>query len=267
MKAYHKSTVTKPILVLFLIAVFSQHSYGLWDDCWDNPRQCHGDADGLKAGPFWVSSSDAAILQACFPLPVYCGDARYNPCADFNRDCVINDFDVSIIENWINQLNVPADCSGKLSMDSMSGEILLAGSSYTITWDDLSGYCNEGDLYYSTDNGNNWNPIDPNLVDGCSCNWIVPDVNSEQCLLEISYIGHHPIVYWEFTDTTGPFTIYQCQLTTESDYNSDCYIDLYDFAILASDWLKDGGTDMNDLSELAQRWGDCGNPYDPACGN
>ena len=233
----------------------------MWFGCWNNPRQCHGDADGSGN----VNISDIIIFKACFPFPAYYYGFRYNPCADFDRDGVIDSWDFEIIENWFFQ-NVPADCPGKLRINSMDGKILLAGTNYTITWDDLSGHCTEGDLFYSINNGINWTQIDPNLKDGCSCNWIVPDANSEQCLIEISYWGHHPEPYsWLFTDTTGPFTIYQCLLATESDYNNDCYIDFYDFALLADMWLLNGGTDKNDLLEMSQNWCKCGNPYDPTC--
>ena len=82
----------------------------LWYDCWYNPIQCHGDADGMKQGPFWVSAADLAILQACYPLPVYYGAPCYNPCADFDRDGDVDDDDVMVIDTWIWVLNVPYDC-------------------------------------------------------------------------------------------------------------------------------------------------------------
>jgi hypothetical protein len=82
-------------------------------------------------------------------------------------------------------------------------------------------------------------------------------------MIKISYNGHHPVQVWTFTDTTGPFTIYHCQLETNSDRDNSCYVDFVDFAIIARDWL---GTDFNDLNELAQQWLNCGNPYDPSCG-
>jgi hypothetical protein len=68
---------------------------------------------------------------------------------------------------------------------------------------------------------------------------------------------------WTHTDTTGSFTIYECQLETNSDKDGSCYIDFVDFAILAQDWL---GTDLDSVNELAQHWLNCGNPYDPSCG-
>lgn len=264
MKAFHIFSCSKSVLLLAIIVAFSQYSYGMWFDCWDNARQCHGDADGQCFLGKCVTTADINIFKACGPLPVYYYEFCYDPCADFNRDGVIDYRDVAILEYWLNKI-VPADCPGKLRIHSMDGEILSAGTNYTITWDDRSGYCTEGELSYSINNGINWTQIDPNCRDGCSCNWIVPDANSEQCLIEISYWGHYDVYSWPFADTTGPFTIYQCLLETESDYNNDCYIDLYDFALLADMWLLTDGTDMNDLLEMSQNWCKCGNPYDPIC--
>jgi hypothetical protein len=262
MKASHKFSCSKSVLLLAIIAVFSQFSYGLWFDCWDNARQCHGDADGQCFLGKCVGLGDMNILKLMYPLPVYYYEFRYDPCADFNRDGVIDNRDVAILEYWLNKI-VPADCPGKLRINSMDGKILLAGSNYTITWDDRSGHCTEGELFYSINNGINWTEIDPNCRDGCSCNWIVPDANSEQCMVDIFY--YSGVHFWSFTDTTGPFTIYQCLLETESDFNNDCYIDFYDFALLADIWLLTDGTNRNDLLEMSQNWCKCGNPYDPIC--
>jgi len=34
--------------------------------CWCNPRQCRGDIDGIKNGPFWVGIPDLNLLRAAF---------------------------------------------------------------------------------------------------------------------------------------------------------------------------------------------------------
>jgi hypothetical protein len=93
------------------LSPFAHKPLSLWFPCWDNPRQCHGDADGKKEGLYWwVAGKDLTILQACYPLPVYYGDPRYNPCADFDRDGDVDDDDVAILETWYMKPNVPADC-------------------------------------------------------------------------------------------------------------------------------------------------------------
>jgi len=260
------------MLVLFCLAIsilFPSLSLGIWFDVWDNPRQCHGDADPKKAMSFWVNSNDLSILQSTLPWPCYYGDPRYLPEADFTRDLIINGDiewgDMHQIVLWMNKVNVPTDCPGKLSIHSMNGIKIPGGSIYVISWEDLSGTCVDGNLSYSTDNGSTWNAIDPNYKDGCTCYWPVPDVNSSQCMIQISYTRQFiPFYVWTHTDTTGPFTVYQCQLETESDRDSSCHIDFLDFAILVQNWM---GTDLNDVNELSQHWLNCGNPYDPSCGS
>ena len=50
--------------------------------CWAYPRQCHGDADGKKAGQNWVTGNDLTILKGALnvsPLPTG------GTCADFDH--------------------------------------------------------------------------------------------------------------------------------------------------------------------------------------
>jgi hypothetical protein len=72
--------------------------------------------------------------------------------------------------------------------------------------------------------------------------WEVPDVNnSQQCLVRISGAACPHV-----NDTSDAvFTIYRCTLAY--DLNGDCYVDFYDFALMALEWQE------------------CGNPYDPNC--
>ncbi|GAH45731.1 unnamed protein product, partial [marine sediment metagenome] len=56
----------------------------IWPECWNCPRQCHGDADCLAQFMYWVSANDVVILEAAW-LTSY-PDALYDPCADFDRD-------------------------------------------------------------------------------------------------------------------------------------------------------------------------------------
>jgi hypothetical protein len=89
--------------------------------CWlssVNPRQCHGDADGLAQGKqqFWVSTNDLDILIAAWnkPLSSLSGNQI---CADFDHlaqgkqqfRVSTNDLDI-LIANW-NKAGIPApDC-------------------------------------------------------------------------------------------------------------------------------------------------------------
>lgn len=114
------------------------------------------------------------------------------------------------------------------------GEVLLAGSTYTIRWEDFRGTGCPGNylLEYSTDHGQNWVPVDTSPIScTCSYDWLVPSIDSNQCLIRVVDIGDPNI-----RDAgDAPFTIYQCTLTT--DLNNDCCIDLRDLEILAEHWL------------------------------
>jgi hypothetical protein len=127
-----------------------------------------------------------------------------------------------------------------------AGDYLAAGSTYTVLWQDYRSQPNCPGSYlldYSIDGGENWDPIDMNAVEGsCSYDWLVPDVNSQQCLIRITDADDPNI-----SDFSGQFTIYKCQKTLAGDINNDCYVNFRDFAI------------------LAQNWCNCGNPYDPNC--
>jgi hypothetical protein len=102
------------------ISIYDSGSAALWFPCWANPRQCHGDADGLMEGtPFtgfyYVGTNDLLILGAAmgtvFPNP------GYNPCADFDRDGDVDLADQAILTVWWqvkdppNGPGVPADCA------------------------------------------------------------------------------------------------------------------------------------------------------------
>lgn len=86
-----------------------------WFSAWSCPRQCHGDADcqgtGIGSSKIWVNTADLAPLTALYGhLPVSCGNLYYNPSIDFDRDCDIDDDDITIIERWFMEPGVPADC-------------------------------------------------------------------------------------------------------------------------------------------------------------
>jgi hypothetical protein len=74
----------------------------LWNDCWNNPRQCHGDADGQKQfGVYWVYTDDLDMLTGC---------QGYCPCVDFDRDGDVDEDDETILDTWFGVVGVPPDC-------------------------------------------------------------------------------------------------------------------------------------------------------------
>ena len=96
-----------------------------WFECWGNPRQCHGDADGSvegtpMAGLYWVGVNDLYIFHVVWTMaetwPLKCGDINYVPDVDFDRDCDVDDIDGFILQTWFgvkeppNGPGVPPDC-------------------------------------------------------------------------------------------------------------------------------------------------------------
>jgi hypothetical protein len=155
------------------------------------------------------------------------------------------------------------------------GELLFVEADYTIQWETI-GSVENIKLEYSANDGNSWTDIDV-VVNTDSYPWIVPDINSEQCLVRISDVNDANV-----SDTSyGTFTIYKCQKFMEADLNGDCYTNFTDFTILAGRWLADdcgepnwcSGADLNadgdvneiDLSQLTEEWVYCGYRPNPAC--
>lgn len=266
------------LLAAFLVVSFQiTHAQSATDfNSWDCPRQCHGDADCGQGGPVDppVNDNDLAIIQAVYNYPggdwpaYYPGSINYDARADFDRNFIVNTADFNIIQEFIYKLpaQVPADCSKKLELESMTGDCLVPDSNYTINWDwrIFTAYPEGQDhpgtliLYYSTDYGENWVVIDT-VSSVTSYEWLVPSAISDQCLLRIDDINHPGL-----TDTK--IWVLPCTGPLDSDFNDDCYVDFFDFAILATGWLEEGGTDMNDLSIMTSTWLDCNNPCDPSCG-
>ena len=121
------------------------------------------------------------------------------------------------------------------------GESLIAGRVYTIEWQS-SGSINQVLIEYSDSNGVSWTAVSPaNAGNSRRYNWLVPKVNSQECLVRISEANDPGV-----SDVSNAvFTIYQC--TLKFDVTGDCLVDMRDFASLACEWLQ------------------CGNPFDPSC--
>jgi len=93
--------------------------------CWTYPRQCHGDADGLKEGNAYVGNNDLAILVAAWHKPFGPGIA-FDPswlCADFAHDeggnattgfYRVGNTDLNRLMQFYLKSDVPADCGGGL---------------------------------------------------------------------------------------------------------------------------------------------------------
>ncbi len=114
------------------------------------------------------------------------------------------------------------------------GEELMGGQTYTIRWEGGQDIL-QIMIDYSTDNGGNWNPIDPALNDG-QYEWTVPQETSEDCLVRISDASDPS----EFDVSDAVFRIYECLLFSPADLDNDCKVGLGDLMIMARDWLRNG---------------------------
>jgi len=128
-------------------------------------------------------------------------------------------------------------------LEPNGGEALVDDAIYTVRWE-IQPDVNDILLDYSTDNGSTWAPVDPpNTGNNGSYEWLVPIVDSNECLMRISDANNPN----NFDVSDDVFTIYECTLPDFVDLDGDCLVNMVDFGILASYWLQ------------------CGNPYDPNC--
>jgi hypothetical protein len=153
------------------------------------------------------------------------------------------------------------------------GENLVAGSTYDITWD-TNGIFENVFIEYSGDNGANWTEIDTVPNTGLY-EWLVPQINSNQCLVRISDTGYP--VAGDVSDDV--FRIYVCANWLTADLYGDCIVNFKDFSILSNQWLQapgypssdlvpeggDGVVNFLDLSIIVDQWLRCGDPCDPNC--
>lgn len=120
-------------------------------------------------------------------------------------------------------------------------ELIMGGTIYNITWSN-TGTVDTVVIEFSIDNGNKWSDVYPaNIGNTGSYQWLVPMVNSDQCLIRIKNAANSYV----YDTSEGTFSIYQCQVS--GDLTGDCMVDFYDLTMLAGSWLS------------------CGNPYESDC--
>ncbi|MGB3092781.1 MAG: Ig-like domain-containing protein, partial [Candidatus Zixiibacteriota bacterium] len=98
-------------------------------------------------------------------------------------------------------------------LDPNGGEIWCIGSSYDILWsasDDV-GVTNIA-LYYSTDGGSGWIPIDETETDDGVYTWIIPNTPSSQCRVKVKAYDEVDSTGEDMSD--GNFTIRDCEPPT-----------------------------------------------------
>ena len=139
--------------------------------------------------------------------PAYYPDSiNYDARVDFDRNFIVDDDDGDILDEYFLQPAVPMDCGQKLQLHPVTGP-LSAETIYTIEWDwnIYTGYvplpgsednpAGPFELSYSTDSGVSWIVIDT-VTDATSCDWLVPNVDSTSCSLQIEDLSHPGIDRW-----------------------------------------------------------------------
>lgn len=136
-------------------------------------------------------------------------------------------------------------CNSALGVELLTpngGEVLEAGSTYIIAWENEAEFENELPnvrIEYSIDGGQSWESVISTLNEGWY-EWTVPEINSDECLVRIKLELFCLMVI-------GP-----CP-TADVDWDWD--VDLNDFAVLAAAWESmpgDYNWDPNcDISEPA----------------
>ena len=173
-------------------------------------------------------------------------------------------------------LSIDADTVGVGISKPLAGQMLLAGSVYPIQWKDFHDSACQGDylLQYSVDDGQTWLPM-ASVSQTCTYAWELPDITSAACVVKLIKDDGSGM-----EAVNGPFSIYQCQEDMSGDFLRDCYVNLGDFAVLASNWLAgplcpdsipgemdgDCTVQLSDLLSFTENWLACANPLDLRCG-
>ena len=130
-------------------------------------------------------------------------------------------------------LRVVDPLPASISLLSPNGlDVLAAGDFATIRWDS-EAVVEPVLIEFSVDSGNTWSPVyPPNAGNNGSYRWLVPAVDSDQCLVRVSSTTR-PAVH-DVSDET--FAIVQCPMA--ADLTGDCIVNFFDLALMASSWLQ-----------------------------
>ena len=110
-------------------------------------------------------------------------------------------------------------CNVTITVPS-GGENWSVGNSETITWTS-TGSIGFVSIEYSTDGGNNWNPITASTVDNGSYPWIIPCNPSINCLIKVCDVQDSTCC-----DVSASFTIAACCAC--ADCNNDGTVNILD---------------------------------------
>jgi len=139
-------------------------------------------------------------------------------------------------QQGFNQLRTVVAQPSTLTLTEPNGaETITAGATYPVTWQ-TTGTVADVTVELSIDNGKSWSAVFPaNTGNTGSYEWLVPMVDSTQCLVRVVNTANLAV----FDTSNAVFTIYECPL--EGDLDGNCAVNFFDLAILASDWLQPSG--------------------------
>jgi hypothetical protein len=145
------------------------------------------------------------------------------------------------LQDFFQLRSVAAQPSTLTVLAPNGSQIIKGGTDYDITWSH-TGTVGGVLIEFSIDNGGTWSEVYPHNVGNTgSYHWLVPIVDSQQCLVRVKNAADSSV----YDVSNAPFTIYECVL--DGDLTGDCIVNLADLAVMAAFWL------------------DCGNPYDLDC--
>lgn len=178
--------------------------------------------------------------RTVFPICTLAGNQK-NPSID-GSFVVWEDYRNSNADIYGAYIPTPIAPSFITVLDPNGGEMLLADSEYTITWQTTGTPIASVKLEYSTDNGATYSIIDANIVNTGTYLWQTPQaIDSNQCRIKITDTVIPPAA----SDTSNyVFTIFTCDELLTADLSGDCKVDFADFALFSGQWLT------------------CGNPHD-----
>jgi len=153
----------------------------------------------------------------------------------FSDECLVRISDndhpsISDTSNEVFRIN-------SLDLNAPNGkESILTGSTFAIKWG-YSPYITDHmvKIEFSSNHGYIWEEIATTDNDG-QYEWQVPTFESNQYLVRITDV-EDPNYYNQSQDT---FKVYSCRQAIIGDLNGDCIVDLFDFSLMANNWLMQG---------------------------
>ena len=142
--------------------------------------------------------------------------------------------------NWGGQNLLALKCAGSSAPGSTSilltsptaSQIIQGGTEFDITWVS-TGVIEFIQIELSIDGETTWMKIGPpNVADTGTFTWSVPNIDSTESSLRITNMCDTTAV----SVSVSYFTIEKCQL--EGDVTGNCFVDLEDFLIMATQWLQ-----------------------------